>query len=160
MHSIEGLLDIHARVHENVKDLIAHCAGLSAEEAERRLEGFGEATIRLQIHHAIGAEGYWMDVLQGRPDATDTSPDFPDVASLEAFRDVTCEATRSFLASLDEAALNSPRTVKLWNGEAVDLSPAQVFLRTQTHYYHHQGQVLAMCRALGRPGSGFNYPIR
>jgi uncharacterized damage-inducible protein DinB len=32
-------------------------------------------------------------------------------------------------------------------------------MRTMTHIYHHQGQVTAMCRLLGRPVNGLDYPI-
>ncbi|MBC8366101.1 DinB family protein [bacterium] len=160
MYSREALLDMHSRVHKNLAGLIAHCAKLSPEDAERKLEAFGDATIRLQIHHAIGAEKYWMGVLQGVVDAADTSGDYPDVASLEAFRIEVFQATREFLNSLDEEALNGERRVSTWGGHEADLRPSHVFLRTQTHYYQHQGQVLAACRLLGHPGSGFDFPIR
>jgi uncharacterized damage-inducible protein DinB len=54
--------------------------------------------------------------------------------------------------------LNSPRTMKTWRDE-VSLRPAHVVLRTQTHIFQHQGQVTAMCRLLGRPLSGIDFPI-
>jgi uncharacterized damage-inducible protein DinB len=46
-----------------------------------------------------------------------------------------------------------------WRGEKKILVPAHVIIRTQVHIYHHQGQILAMCRLLGRPANGFDYPI-
>ena len=160
MYSTAALLDLHARVHRNLEDLIAHCAKLDPKDAERKLEGFGDASIRLMIHHAIGAEHYWMGVLQGVVDAADSSADYPDIASLEPFRAEVFEATETFLDTLDEEALNATRRVSTWGGKEADLRPCHVFLRTQTHYYHHQGQVLAACRLLGHPGSGFDFPIR
>jgi uncharacterized damage-inducible protein DinB len=38
--------------------------------------------------------------------------------------------------------------------------PALIFVRTTVHIYQHQGQVLAMCRLLGRPGPGnLDFPL-
>jgi len=159
VHSVEGLLDVHERVHRNLKDLIAHCAGLPAGTADQLVEGFGEGTIRLRIHHMLGAERYWMSVLRGDPDAADDSDSYPELASLEELRAEIFESTRSFLASLDDAGLSTARRVKVWGGDERELRPADVFYRTQTHHYHHQGQVLALCRALGRPASGLDYPL-
>jgi len=31
-------------------------------------------------------------------------------------------------------------------------------MRTLTHFFHHQGQIAAMCRLLGKPVSGLDYP--
>lgn len=39
------------------------------------------------------------------------------------------------------------------------LIPAHALMRTLTHLYHHQGHIVAMCRLLGRPGQGVDYPI-
>ena len=48
----------------------------------------------------------------------------------------------------------------MYSTEALLDMPSRVFLRTQPHYYQHQGQVLAACRILGHPSSGFDLPIR
>jgi len=34
-----------------------------------------------------------------------------------------------------------------------------VFARTLVHIYHHMGQVAAMCRLLGKPTQGLDFPI-
>ena len=41
--------------------------------------------------------------------------------------------------------------------EPTDLT--HVFMRTVTHLYHHQGQIVAMCRLVGKPCTGLDYPI-
>jgi len=160
MYSREALLDIHQRVHQNAKDLIAHAAKLDAEDGDKKVEGFADWTIRLHIHHALGAERYWMGVLQGWVDADDDSAEYPTVADMEALRVEIYESTHGFLQKLDEDSLNKSKQVTLWNGSEAELKPAHVLLRTQMHYYHHNGLVLAMCRALGQPGSGIDFPIR
>ncbi|RPJ41675.1 MAG: hypothetical protein EHM19_11420, partial [Candidatus Latescibacterota bacterium] len=97
MHTRESLLDIHERAHRNLAALLAHCRGLDPGAIDREWPGFGYPTVRLQLHHAIGAEKYWIGVLEGRIDADDDSPDYPTVASLEAYRERVSAATAAHI---------------------------------------------------------------
>ena len=159
MYTAEALADIHERSHRSLAKLIVHCGSLDAPAIDRALDGFGYATIRLQLHHVIGAERYWVGVLHGRVDAEEDDAKFPDVAALEAFRARVAAATRAYLAGASPAELNTSRRMALWGGRAMDLLPARVILRTQTHIYQHTGQVSAMCRLLGRPVDRMEFPL-
>ena len=159
MHTAESLLDIHDRAHRNLRALLGHCHTLTADELNREIDGFGYPTVRLQLHHEIGAEKYWVSVLEDRMNADENDADFPSVASLEAYREDVHGATERYLRSVSPDVLNTAQTMTTWGNRQRLLIPAQVILRTQVHYYHHQGQVLAMCRILGKPGGGLDYPI-
>jgi uncharacterized damage-inducible protein DinB len=159
MHTPEAILDIHERAHRNLTGLLAHCRQLSAGEADRELPGFGYPTVRLQLHHEIGAEKYWIGVLEGRIDADDDAPDYPTIASLEAYREQVFAMTEAHLRAAAVEELNAPRPMMTWRGTKQMLVPAGVILRTVMHLYHHQGQVVAMCRLLGKPASGLDYPL-
>ncbi len=159
MHTSEALLDLHERAHRSLTALLAHCRGLSAEELNRELPGFGYPTVRLQLHHAIGAEKYWIGVLQGRIDVDEDDPAYPTVASLEANREAAFAATGAYLRAVSTQEMNTPRAMMTWGNRERVLVPAQVVIRTQTHLYHHQGQITAMCRLLGKPCSGLDYPL-
>ena len=159
MHTSSSLLDIHERTHRNVRGLIEHCQSLTAEELSREMEGFGYPSVRLQIHHAIGAEKYWVSVLEGHMDADEHESDYQNVDTLERFRRQVFEATERYLRGVSEEQLNTQQHMTTWGNRQRLLIPAQVILRTQVHYYHHQGQVLAMCRLMGKPGAGLDYPI-
>ena len=159
MHTAESLLDIHDRAHRNLRALLAHCRSLTPDELNREIDGFGYPTVRLQLHHEIGAEKYWVSVLEGQMDADENDADFPTVASLEAYRENVHGVTERYLRNVSVEDLNSAQTMTTWGNRQRLLVPAQVILRTQVHYYHHQGQVLAMCRIVGKPGSGLDYPI-
>jgi uncharacterized damage-inducible protein DinB len=124
MHTAEALLGLHERAHGSLQRLLAHCRQLSAEELDRELAGFGYPSVRLQLHHVIGGEEYWIGVLEGT------------VGSLEAYRRRVFSATEKYLRA----------------------ASAHVFMRTLTHIYHHQGQIVAMCR-LGKPTAAMDYPI-
>jgi uncharacterized damage-inducible protein DinB len=159
MHTSKSLLDIHERSHRNVRGLVEHCRQLTAEELGRDMEGFGYPSIRLQIHHAIGAEKYWVSVLEGHMDADEDEADYQTVDMLERFRQKVFNLTERYLRGVSVEELNTQKLMTTWGNRQRLLVPAQVILRTQVHYYHHQGQVLAMCRLLGKPGSGLDYPI-
>jgi len=160
MLTSEALLDIHERAHRNLKGYLEHCRILEEGAFDRPLSETSEATVRLQLHHAIGAEKYWIGVLEGRIDADDDAHLYPTIESLETYREETFELTQNHLRNASVEELNTPRPMKTWTGEEPVLHPGHVVMRTITHIYHHQGQVAAMFRVLGSPSPGFNYPIQ
>lgn len=160
MYTSEALIDIHERTHRSVAQLVEHCRGFTEEELSRKIEGFGGASLREQLQHEIGAQRYWIGVLEGRIDVDEDPDDSADIDALERFRERTSELTLRYLREASAEELNRPRTMQLWGGTEKELVPARVVLRTLTHFYHHQGQVAAMCRLLGRPiPRGMDFPL-
>ena len=155
----DGLLEIHERAHRNLKGYLAHCRTLDPGAFDREMLEFNGASVRLQLHHAIGAERYWIGVLQGGIDADDDAHLYPTIDSLEAYRGETFAATQAYLRSTSAEELNTPRAMTTYGGSQHVLLPGHVVLRTIAHIYHHQGQVAAMFRLLGSPSPGFDYPI-
>lgn len=148
----EFLLDLHARCHRSLQHYLDHCRDL---EIDRELEGFGYPTIREQLHHCIGAERYWVSVVRGEMDA---SEDEADAQDLDGFHERVTAQTRAYLES--ETDFITPRPLVVWGGHERDLVPLRVILRTQTHLFHHMGQVAAMCRLLGKPiPEGWDFPL-
>ena len=150
----EALIELHERCHANLRQLLDHCRSLTAAELHLPLEGFGYPSVQEQLHHEIGAEKYWIGVLEGRIDVDDDAVDYPTVDALESYRQETFAITESYLRSASPAELDTPREVATWRGTRIVVRPALVILRTQVHLYHHQGQILAMCRLLGHPRTG------
>jgi uncharacterized damage-inducible protein DinB len=161
MYTPEAILDIHERAHRNLTALLVHCRDLSADELNRELAGFGYPTVRLQLHHAIGAQKYWIGVLEGRIDADDDDPDYPTIASLETYREQVFATVDAHLRAATVEELNATRPMMTWRKREQMLTPALVILRTVMHLYHHQGQVVAMCRLMGKPcaGTGLDFPL-
>ncbi|HZT78174.1 MAG TPA: DinB family protein [Vicinamibacterales bacterium] len=161
MYDAHALIDVHTRAHESLRRLIAFCGGLTHEELRRPLTGFGWPTVLRQLEHTIGAEVYWQTVLTRGYREEATLPELPDVAAIEMFRQRTALATRSYLAVANEAELNTPRRMISDPGQTRVLRPADVIIRVVTHIFTHQGQVLAMCRTLGKPNDrrDLDYPI-
>lgn len=160
MYTATALLDLHDRVHRSLQGFLDHCAGFSDEELARELDGFGYPSIRLQLHHVIGAEQYWFGLLRGLMLTDEDEADYASIDALRAFRERVADATTEYLRATSDAALNAPKTVTNWQNKQVDVVPAHVLLRTQTHIFQHQGQVAAMSRLLGRPiPSGLDFPL-
>lgn len=159
MYTSEALLDIHSRSHRCLGRLLEHCRLFDADELGREIEGFGYPTLQLQFHHEIGAEEYWVGVLLGRMDVEDDAHLYPTIESLEAYRERVAARTREYLAGASVEELNTPREMTTWGGNVRALTPAHVLLRTSTHLFHHQGQIMAMCRILGRPAEGMDFPL-
>jgi len=159
MYTTECLVEFHERSHQILKALLTHCCQLSTDELNRELAGFGYATVLLQLHHIIGAERYWTGVLHGRMDVDEDEANYPSIDAMEVFRQQVSSVTIGYLrtASVDE--LNRARTMMTWGDKEKSLVPARVIMRTQTHIYHHVGQIVAMCRLLGKPTSGMDFPI-
>lgn len=160
MYTKEALLDIHERTHTALRRVIAHAIELAPGQANRELQGFGYGTVRRQLHHAIGAQKYWLSVLLDAVDADDDFDSYPDVASLEGARRAVDEDVRRFVDSTSIDDMNAPRPHENWRGETHDMVAARVLMRTLTHVHHHIGQVTAMCRLLGHPlEKGADFPI-
>jgi uncharacterized damage-inducible protein DinB len=161
MYDPETLLDIHARAHESLRRLIVFCGALTDDELRRPLDGFGFPTILRQLEHTIGAEVYWQIVVIRGYTEEASPPDLPDLAAIEVFRQQTASVTRSYLQRVTEAELNSRREMISDPGQTRVLRPADVIVRVVTHIFNHQGQVLAMCRALGQPNKrhDLDYPV-
>jgi len=160
MYTQQALLDIHERCHSSVSKYLDHCRGLSDEQLDRDLGGFGYPTVRQQLHHAIGAERYWVTVARGRMDASEDEADAASIDALESFRQSVGQATRAYLDEASDEELNTAQTMTTWGGHENTLVPAHVIMRTQTHLFHHLGQVAAMCRVLGHPiPSGMDFPL-
>jgi uncharacterized damage-inducible protein DinB len=87
--------------------------------------------------------------------------DHPTVEELEEHRRRVAGATDDYLRHASEEELNTPREMWTWPGKMRTLVPARIFMRTLTHIFQHQGQMLAMCRLLGLPGpdGGLDFPL-
>lgn len=159
MYTSIMLRDLHQKAHLNLQVLLEHCLTLSGQELNREIPGFGYPTVRLQLHHEIGAEEYWVSVLKGDIIVDENDSDYPTVPSLQAYRKKVFEATEAYLNGTMENDLNTPRSVMTWRKKELLVIPAYVIMRTLTHLYHHQGQITAMCRILDKSIAGLDFPV-
>lgn len=160
MFTAEGLLEFARRAHQSFDKLLQHCCSLSSDELNRELQGFGYSSVKLQLHHALAAQKYWIGVLRGRMDV-DLDPDAQfKMDDMIAYRDSVRHSLEQYLSTASTEELMTARRMITWGNVEKVLIPAHVVIRTLTHLFQHQGQVVAMCRLLGKPiGPGMDYPI-
>jgi uncharacterized damage-inducible protein DinB len=159
-YSKEALLDIHKRTHQSLSKLCKHCAELDAKQLNKKLKGFGVPTVQQQLFHLAAAEYYWISVAKGEMDVLMSPEDYPTVKDLASFLRRTGNITKEYIDKASLAELNTARMMTGYGGRRKKLTPAHIVLRTQTHAFHHLGQVLAMCRHLGHPGPrGMDFPL-
>ncbi len=159
MFTSESLAEIHRRAHKSFETLVSHCRSLSEVELNREFIEFGYPSIRLQIHHIIGAELYWIEVLKGNIQADDDSPDYPTVDSLEKYRISTVNNTQEYLKNISPHDLNTPNRRETWGGTAHNFVPGNVIIRPIVHFFQHAGQISVMFKFLKKPVLSLDYPI-
>lgn len=154
------LQEIHRRCHLSQQQLLKHCRQFTTDEINREHEGFGYPSMRIQYHHTIGAQRYWVGVILNDFRVDDDDHLFPTIESLEGMRQDVFTFTENYLQSTSDQDLNTIRPMKIWTGDTRELIPAQIIMRTQTHIFHHNGQIAAMCRLLGKPiPPGMDYSL-
>ena len=160
MYNSEGLLEFCRRAHESFEKLLVHCQCLDDDEFNREIDGFGFPTIKLQLHHAISAQKYWIGVLQGRMDVDDDPDGQFTINDMIEYRKSVLRSTERYLSSASKEELTTARPMITWRNIEKNLIPAHVVIRTLTHLFHHHGQVVAMCRSMNKPVEvGMDYPI-
>ena len=154
------LIDLHERCHRSFRGFLEHARALTPEQLDQSLDGFGYDTVREQFQHAIGAERYWVSVLRDAMDASEDAADAASIDALEAFRQRVFDTTDAWLREQSDETLETARTMTVYGGAQRELVPVRIFTRTQTHLFHHMGQIAAMCRLLGHPvPEGLDLPI-
>ncbi len=163
MHSPTDLLELHRRAHLGTAALIEHCAGFTTEELNREHAAFNGASLARMIHHILEAEDYWMLVLRGEyreeADAFMNDGECRDVASMQQYLAKLAEQAGEWLGNVDSTWLNSPQEFLTWPDNRRELLPAMIVLRIVTHHFQHRGQAFSMCRLLGRPHAGADFPL-
>ena len=157
MYTSTALTDLHERTHRSFGRLLEHCTSMPSDRWLHPLEGFAYSTVAEQLQHVLEAEAYWLGVLQGNPDPADVP--VPDPAGMRVLAARTRQATRTWLAGIDDLVLNHLAVYATWGGRQRELEPAHVILRVVTHCFHHMGQVQAMCRIMGHPVAALDFPL-
>ena len=151
MFTLAGMRKFHNWTHASLALVLEHLATLPASAFTRDLPNFGFPNLRAQVIHIFNCESFWVHILQSA-NFTDRKPaDWPSVSDLPKLQHQVIEHTHSFLARCTEEQLNAPMELHFPDGDRAVRTPALVLHHVLTHAFHHKGQIVAMCRALGYP---------
>jgi uncharacterized damage-inducible protein DinB len=152
MFTVDGIRKFHDWTHASLTILLDHLTTLPAADYEKTVSGFGFPTLRDQVIHIFNCEGSWIHILQGHSYFDRTAAECPAVADAKLMQEEIRNQTRSYLSGLTNEQLNADTELHFSDGDVAVRTPSLVLHHLLTHAFHHKGQIVAMCRALGHPG--------
>jgi uncharacterized damage-inducible protein DinB len=150
MFTRDGLQQYYVWTHYTLDRLFEHCSGFSPEELAQELEGFGIPTLWDQLAHMLITEEHWVGWLRTGSHHT-LRPSKRTWAELTGYRSDVMQRSSTYIASLDDVAINGEVTLVSEDGSRETATRAFFLHHVLSHAFHHKGQVAAMCRLLGKP---------
>jgi uncharacterized damage-inducible protein DinB len=151
MFTLDGIRQFHTWTHASLTRLLDHIATLPGDSYTRQLSGFGFPTIREQVIHIFACEAHWISTAQAIPFDDWKIVDWPTVSAAKVLRQEVSRRTSTYLSGLTDRQLNENAELRLEDGVRMVCTPAIVIHHALTHAFHHKGQIVSMCRALGHP---------
>jgi len=149
--TVNGVRKFHGWTHASLNLVLDHLSTIPAHDYVTELSGFGFRTLREQAIHIFNCEGFWVQTLQGLRYADRTPEECPAVADVRPLQKQVSQLTHAYLLNLTDQQLNADAELHFSDGEVAVRTPALVLHHVLTHAFHHKGQIVAMCRALGHP---------
>jgi uncharacterized damage-inducible protein DinB len=153
MFTVEGVRKFHGWTHASLDLVLDHLSTIPANDYVKDVSGFGFRTLREQTIHIFNCEGFWVHTLQGLPYANGTLEECPALADVRRLQHEVSRSTNAYLSTLTNQQLNADTELHFSDGDVAVRTPALILHHVLTHAFHHKGQIVAMCRALGRPAS-------
>ena len=151
MFTLDGIRKFHGWTHSSLTLLLDHLSTMPADDFAKDLPAFGFPTIRQQVIHIFNCEGFWIHVLQGLPFQDRHPIDCPTVTEARLLQQEMGRQTLAYVSGLSDEQLNVDVELRFPDGDVAMRTPALVLHHVLTHAFHHKGQIVAMCRALGHP---------
>ena len=151
MFTLDGIRKFHSWTHACLSLLLDHLSSIPATDYGKVLPAVGLPTLREQVIHIFNCEGFWIHTLQGLSYVDRSPAQCPTVSDARLFEQEVIQQTHSYLSGLTDRQLNSDTELNFPDGDIAIRTPALVLHHVLTHAFHHKGQIVAMCRALGHP---------
>jgi uncharacterized damage-inducible protein DinB len=151
--TIDGVRKFQGWTHACLNAALDHLSTMPTNDYVKEVSGFGFPTLRDQTIHIFNCEGFWVHTLQGLPYANRTVEDCPVFADVRRLQKEVSKSTHAYLSTLTNQQLNADAELHFPDGDVAARTPAFVLHHVLTHAFHHKGQIVAMCRALGHPAA-------
>jgi len=149
--TLDGIRKFHSWTHACLNLLLEHVSTIPVGDYGKELPNFGFNTVRKQVIHIFNCEGFWIHTLQGLRYVDREPSECPAVADAKLLQWTVTQRTAAYLSSLTDERLNANTELHFPDGDIAVRTPALVIHHFLTHGFHHKGQIVAMCRALGYP---------
>jgi len=151
MFTLDGVRKLHGWTHASLALLLDHLSAISPADYVKALPAFGFPTLQGQVIHIFNCESFWIHTLQRLPQVDRNPAECPAVVDARLFQHEVSRQTHAYLSGLTDQKLNAPEELHFPHGDVAVRTPALVLHHLLTHAFHHKGQIVAMCRALGHP---------
>jgi uncharacterized damage-inducible protein DinB len=149
--TLPGIRKLHSWTHSSLTLVLDHISTLPEGDYAKELPGFGFPTLRGQIIHIFNCEAFWIHILRGAHFKDRDPADWPGVADAKVLQAMVSAGTLTYLSGLTDEQLNANAELHFSDGDTAVRTPALILYHILTHAFHHKGQIVAMCRALGYP---------
>jgi uncharacterized damage-inducible protein DinB len=149
--TLDGIRKFHAWTHASLTLVLDHLSTIPSRDYTKELPGFGFPSVHRQVLHIFNCEGSWIHLLQGLLYQDRTPAECPGVAEARLFQQEASRQTMMYLSGLTDQDLNSNVELHFPDGDKAVRTPSFILHHVLTHAFHHKGQIVAMCRALGHP---------
>jgi uncharacterized damage-inducible protein DinB len=149
--TLDGVRKFHGWTHASLNLVLDHLSTIPASDYVKELPNFGFHTLREQVIHIFNCEGFWIHTLQGRRYVDRKPEECPAVTDARLLQQEVSAVTQVYLSNLTDQQLNSDTELHFPDSDVAVRTPALVLHHVLTHAFHHKGQIVAMCRALGHP---------
>ena len=151
MFTLDGVRKFHTWTHLSLSLVLDHLSTIPARDYARQLPDFGLATLQAQVIHILNCEGFWIHTLQSSRYVDRDLAQHPSVDDARLLEGEISGQTLVYLSNLTSEQLNADTELRFPDGDIAIRTPALVIHHVLTHAFHHKGQIVAMCRALGHP---------
>jgi uncharacterized damage-inducible protein DinB len=149
--TLDGIRQLHGWTHASLGLLLDHLTAIPMADYTKPLPAFGFPTVREQMIHILNCESFWVHTLQGLPYVDRNPAECPAVSDARRFQQEVGGQTHKYLSGLTDQKFNSVEELHFPDGDVMVRTPALILHHVLTHAFHHKGQIVAMCRALGHP---------
>ena len=153
MFSVDGVQKFHGWTHASLNLVLDHLSTIPMSDYVKELLNVGFRTLREQAIHTFNCEGFWIYALQGLRYVDRRPEECPSIADARLLQQEVIRRTYAYLSNLTNQQLNTDTELHFPDGDVAVRTPALVLHHVLTHAFHHKGQIVAMCRALGYPAN-------
>jgi uncharacterized damage-inducible protein DinB len=128
-----------------------HLEDLAPREFGKRHEGSGIGSVRRALIRIADSEEFWLLMLMGKEWRGWKYSDTRSLSDVRQRSRRVRRRVRKYIRSLTERQLTAPLELVFSETARMVTNPGLVLHHIFAHGFHHKGQIVAICRLMGRP---------
>lgn len=147
------LSDQYQLIRDTRQTLFSFLETIAAADLHRPVAGFGSGSI-IETHiHVADCYLFWLGKFALQQSeftfATDEACERANVADVRARFDRVDTVVDMFMNTFDGRWDDTVQNYVRWQAEPLTVTPLWLLTHTETHEFHHKGQIVSMARQLG-----------